>query len=94
MKTILLIILTTILVELITITCRYFFGNIKNKFKKFQLNPQLRLHHGELGLIFIILNFIFFHNQLVLITGWTLFLSDMIHRFIVLPIWVGETKYR
>ncbi len=86
------IILLTLTVELLTIAGRALFGSNKARFKKNTFKYKVRIHHGYVGAVFVALNFLF-PSDLLFITGATLFFSDAIHHFLVLPLWVGRTEF-
>jgi hypothetical protein len=70
------IIVLTAFIELITIIGRVFLGSVKSFYKK---NPlPVRVHHGYIGLGFIISYFVF-SNEFYAILGFALLFSDIIH---------------
>ncbi len=86
------IVLLTLALELLTIAGRAFFGSNKARFKKNTFKYKVRIHHGYVGAALVALN-VLFPSELLLITGATLFFSDAIHHFLVLPLWVGRTEF-
>ena len=84
-----IIILTTIL-ELLIITGHCYFGSAKSFYKKHLL--KYRIHHGYVGLILFVISLIFANSSLFIL-GTSLVLSDCIHHFIVLPVWIGRTDF-
>lgn len=82
------IIILTLIIEIFTIIGRILFGSMKEKYKK----SKLRIHHGYPGIILILINF-FYPIELIFILGISLVLSDIIHHFFVLPIWVKKTEF-
>lgn len=84
------ILLLTTLIESVTILGRLLFGSIKNYYKKYRL--KIRIHHGYIGILLILMN-LYFKNDYLLISGASLFFSDAIHHFIVLPILAGRTEF-
>ena len=82
--------IATFVLEVTTIIGRLFFGSIKNVYKKYKL--KIRIHHGYIGLVLILVN-LYFKNNHLLIASASLFLSDAIHHFIVLPIWMRRTEF-
>ncbi len=85
------IIILTIILESITILGRFFFGSMRAFHKKRKL--PIRIHHGYIGLFLIILYYSTTPYSLILIIGGGLFLSDLLHHFAVLPIWVRDTEF-
>mgnify|MGYP001605980293 CR=1 FL=1 len=84
------IIFLTILLEIITSLGRIFFGSMKEKYNKAKY--KIRIHHGYIGLIFILIYFLNSEN-LFLILGISLFLSDFFHHFLILPLWIKRTEF-
>ncbi|MEK9167042.1 MAG: hypothetical protein AAB836_01945 [Patescibacteria group bacterium] len=85
---ILKVIVLTLIIESATILGRFFFGSIKEKYKKIKSPYKIRIHHGYIGLVMMLIQ-----NETVLILGTALFFSDLIHHFLVLPLWVGRTEF-
>ena len=84
--------LATFLIELFTIGGRIFFGPMKIRYQKLKFRHKVRIHHGYLG-IFLIFVAWFYPQEWFLILGGALFLSDALHHFLVLPIWVNKTEF-
>ena len=90
------IVILTIVIELMSIYGRAVYGQMKKTktvrriYKK--LNLKVYIHHGYVGLLLSLL-YIPFPKQILLIIGLPLLLSDIIHHFITLPIWVGKTEF-
>ncbi len=80
----------TLLIEVLSIFGRLIFGSAKRFYEKKKL---VRIHHGYVGLGLIIIISFFYFNEYLIILGWSLFLSDLVHHFIVLPLWVGKTEF-
>jgi len=53
----------------------------------------VRIHHGYVGLALVAVGHWFVSNEHLIILGWALFLSDVTHHFVVLPVWVGRTEF-
>jgi len=79
----------TLSIEVLCVIGRLVFGSIKKFYRKKKL---VRIHHGYVGLGLVVLSF-FYLNEYLVIIGWSLFLSDLVHHFIVLPLWVGKTEF-
>lgn len=80
------------IIELLTIIDRLIFGSVKEKYQKWKFKYKIRIHHGYIGLLLIIINLGYYSKALYII-GLSLFISDAIHHFIVLPLWVGRTEF-
>ncbi|MFH1456372.1 MAG: hypothetical protein ABIF40_05490 [archaeon] len=87
---ILWVIVIAVIIESVTILSRYLFGSIRREYKLLHLHTHI--HHGYIGLLFLVLYIIFQYDILFLIGG-SLFLSDFIHHFIVLKIWIRRTEF-
>ena len=85
------IIIVTIILETITILGRLFFGSMRVFHKKNKL--PVRIHHGYIGLLLIIIYYSITPYPMLLLIGGSLFFSDLIHHFAVLPIWVKTTEF-
>ncbi len=85
------IIILTIILESITIFGRFFFGSMRAFHKKNKI--PIRIHHGYIGLLLIILHYSIIPYPILLLIGGALFLSDFIHHFLVLPIWINKTEF-
>ena len=86
------IILLTLAIELITILGRIQFGSIQNHYNKIKFKFKIRIHHGYIG-IALSLIYLIYPVQEYLIIGIALLISDAIHHFITLPIWVSRTEF-
>ena len=86
------IILISLVIELLTIGGRLYFGPMKERFRKMRFKYKARIHHGYIGVL-LILFYLFIKSELLFITGMSLFLSDLIHHFVVLPLWIGRTEF-
>ena len=81
------------LIELVTVLNRACFGSMQAFFKKNKRYFKVRIHHGYVGIAFLIAYHYFLQEEILYIAGVALFVSDAIHHFIVLPIWVGRTEF-
>ena len=82
------IVLGTLLLEGVTIVMRMFFGaNTKKKHFPFYIG-EYRWHHGYTGILCLFIPVPFFFEL-----GMVLLFSDVIHHFIVLPLWVGRFEF-
>jgi hypothetical protein len=86
------IIVLTLAIEFFTIIARILFGSMKEKYKKIKFQYKLRIHHGYLGIILVLIH-LFYPIELFFIAGLSLLFSDAIHHFFVLPVWVGKTEF-
>jgi hypothetical protein len=84
------IILYTVVLELLCIFGRRVFGSTQKRYKEHK--HFTRIHHGEIGLLFFI-PYAFFPYEMFLIAALALILSDAIHHFVVLPLWVRKTEF-
>lgn len=82
--------LLTLVIELSTIVGRAVFGSMRKRHAKMKL--PVRIHHGYVGLAMVLVN-IAVGSELLFVVGAAMFLSDFVHHFIVLPIWVGRTEF-
>jgi len=88
------IIILAFVLEIITIITRMIFGSARDRYRKMKLKFKIRIHHGYIGLCLIFIIYIFFPaQQMLLIIGWSLLISDLLHHFIVLPLWVKRTEF-
>jgi hypothetical protein len=78
-----------LILELITIFGRILFGSAKERLKT--LNTP-RIHHGYIGVL-LSGAYLVFPKQILLTIGLALILSDLMHHFLVLPIWVKKTEF-
>ena len=83
------IIILTLMIELGTIIGRIGFGSWRQRHKGKKVG---HMHHMYVG-IFICFFYFFITLDIVLIVGLSLFFSDAIHHFIVLPLWVKRTEF-
>lgn len=86
------IILLTIIIEITTISGRIFFGSARENYKKSKFRYKIRIHHGYFGLILIGIYFLI-RSDILLIIGLALLISDVIHHFIILPLWIKRTEF-
>lgn len=85
------ILFLTLLAETATVIARLSYGSKK---EKFELNPpKIRIHHGYVGILTLAMAYFFFPFEMLFISGWVLLLSDAIHHFVVLPVWVNKTEF-
>ena len=80
----------TVILEIMTIAGRILFGSAKELHKRYKF--KIRIHHGYVGIVLILTYFLFMKSSLLFI-GSSLFLSDLLHHFVVLPWWVGKTEF-
>jgi hypothetical protein len=67
---------------------------VGSKKEKHAINPpKIRIHHGYVGLFLLLIASLFYPYESLFILGWVLFLSDAIHHFVVLPVWVKRTEF-
>lgn len=81
-----------ILMETVTVLGRIFFGPFRARYKKWRFRYKIRIHHGYVGIAAAIFGY-FYPSDLLLTLGSAAFLSDAVHHFIVLPLWVGKTEF-
>jgi hypothetical protein len=86
------IILLALIYEVGTILVRIKFGSMKNFYKKNKEKLKIRIHHGYTGLILILI-YLFYPFEILAIIGGFLLVSDIVHHFVVLPIWIGKTEF-
>ena len=84
----LILVMTAILVAA-SAAGRIFFGSARDFFRKRKL---IRIHHGYVGLLFCLV-YLAVPEKSLLVMGLPLLMSDAIHHFIVLPIWIGRTEF-
>jgi len=82
-----------LLIEAVTIICRSIFGSNKARYKKIKFKYKIRIHHGYIGILLILIYYLFYQLDYIFIIGGALLLSDIIHHFIVLPILTGKTEF-
>ncbi len=90
--------LLSIIIEIITILFRFGLGLESNNNTSFlsKFTFGYRIHHGYIGLLFILTSPIFssgFWKNIFLIAGSGLFISDIAHHFIVLWIIKGSPEF-
>ena len=95
---ILKIVILTILFEAVTVLFRFGFNiTIKKDFRWLgKLSFGYRLHHGYWGLALVMVSYLAFTGTAQehgLILGWALFLSDIIHHFVVLQLFTGNHEF-
>lgn len=83
----------TVLIEILTILSRILYGSTQEKFRKNKSKYKVRIHHGYWGIALIILYYFFVQIEIIGVMGYALLITDAIHHFIVLPIWVGKTEF-
>lgn len=86
------IIFLTIVFEIIIILGRLYFSSAKEIYKNNKFKYKIRIHHGYIGLIFILIFFLT-PIKILLILGIPLLASDFIHHFIVLPLLIKKTEF-
>lgn len=86
------IIIFTLIIEIFLIIGRFLFGSMRERYKRIKFKYKIRIHHGYIGIILILVYFLY-PLELIFIIGISLFLSDIIHHFIVLPIWIKKTEF-
>jgi hypothetical protein len=73
----------TLGIELLTVLLRF---GMKLQARKFQGKWPLRIHHGYVGILFLIFGFLpEFSTALIL--------SDVMHHFVVLPLTIRRTEF-
>lgn len=87
----------TALIEIATMAARFGLGlksSTDTAFVK-HLTFGLRIHHGYVGLLLVAAGGLFGERlaRLARIIGWAMFLSDVIHHFIVLKIATGSPQF-
>jgi hypothetical protein len=83
-------IILTLIFIVISVIGRRLFGSVRDFNTKYKI--PLRIHHGYVGLLLILIYF-FVKIEWLWIIGISLFLADMIYHFVVLRIWIGETEF-
>ena len=86
------ILILVLIIEGSCILGRLVFGSMKNIYNKNKRRLRIRIHHGYLGVLLILIYLIYPKNVL-LIAGMSLVISDLVHHFIVLPLWIGKTEF-
>ena len=92
--------LVTVVAELITIVCRISFGQSAEQFNA-AVNPPLvvKMHHMFWAIPMVLLAFVLVKHGKTRIAHSVfgasagVVLSDLMHHFIVLPLWVGQTGW-
>ena len=69
------IVIFTLMLEIITVVCRYYFGSARELFKE-----KIRINCGYIRIVFLLLSLIQ-SNYYVLLIGWSLLLSDLMHHY-------------
>ena len=72
--------------ELVNMILRLSFGSAK---RFFAIRKFPHLHHMFLGIIFLF----FFKYWYLLEIGIAMIIQDLLHHFIILPLWVGEMDF-
>lgn len=85
------IIILTLIFETFSIISRVKFGSMKKIYKKSKM--PVRIHHGYVGILLLLVFYLIMPVYSLLVIGWSLFLSDAVNHFIVLPIWVRKTEF-
>ena len=70
------ILVLTVIIEVVTIIGRIFFGSVRSLYMKQPL--PVRVHHGYIGIGFILSYFVFSH-EFYAVLGFALLISDIIH---------------
>jgi hypothetical protein len=83
------IILLTIVMEFATIIGRKYFGSWRKRHKGKHVQ---HIHHLYVGFL-IVFAYALFPYTILLIIGLSMVFSDLIHHFIVLPIWIEKTEF-
>lgn len=86
------IIILTLGIEILTIAGRLLFGSAKKVYSKIKFRHKIRIHHGYIGILLLII-YCITTNDLLILIGAALALSDAIHHFIILPVWIGKTEF-
>ena len=86
------VIILTLIIEFILIIGRLIFGSMKETFKKHKSKLKVRIHHGYIGVVLVLI-YLFWLQDILLVVGLSLIFSDLIHHFIVLPLWIGRTEF-
>ena len=79
-------------VELLTVVARMICGPMKERYAKIKFKYKLRIHHGYVGFALLLMH-ILYPLDTIFILGIALLLSDALHHFVVLPLWVGTTEF-
>lgn len=83
---IILIIMFILGLEAVNIAARLIFGSSKRFWK---LRKMPRVHHMFFGALLLI----FYNYWYLFEIGIALIVQDLIHHFVVLPLWVGEAEF-
>lgn len=78
------IIILTIVIELVTI-----FFRLTMRLRSKILQGKLRLprvHHGYIGMVFLLASFVFPTLSALWVIGWALVISDLLHHYTVMPL--------
>ncbi len=90
------ILLLTVIIELAAIIGRVMFGSMKGWHASAQklLDMNIpRIHHGYIGILILIVAHFFYTSKTLTMIGAALLLSDILHHFVVLPLWIGRTEF-
>ncbi len=85
------IFLLTLGIVAFTILGRAVFGSMKKHYPKRLL--KVRIHHGYMGLVLMAIGSGLGLEEWIFTLGAALFLSDVLHHFLILPLWVGKTEF-
>ena len=80
--------ITTMVFELIYCSARFLAGSSREFFGW----KRVWVHLGYLGFIFIPMYFVF-KDEHLLIVGLALIFAEILHHFVVLPLWVKDTEF-
>lgn len=84
------VLIVTVIIEVMTVVCRIKFGSKKERI--LQQRKKMRVHHSYIGVGVAGVSLLFI-NQIVLVIGLSLLFSDLLHHFVVLPLWVRRTEF-
>ncbi len=86
------IFIVTAIFEILAIAGRLTFGSMRSRKKQLKRIFPIRIHHGYIGVLLLIMTMVIPHDVLY-ITGASLIISDLTHHFIILPLWVGRAEF-
>lgn len=90
------ILILTLIIELSAIIGRLAFGSIRGWHGNLQKLTSLsipRIHHGYIGIALLLIAHFFHPSKTLTMIGAALLLSDLLHHFVVLPLWIGRTEF-
>ena len=90
------ILMLTLIIELSAIIGRIAFGSIKwwhANLRKLTALDIPRIHHGYIGIAMLLVAHFFYPSKTLTMIGAALLLSDLLHHFVVLPLWIGRTEF-